>query len=84
MTGGSDARRVAANSTADEFLGMISIVTEGTFEPGKVPPPAFALPRPIPMVAGNPCKLEEIATARARNASSGIFKTATVGISPIF
>ena len=60
-------------------LGMISIVTEGMFEPGKVPPPAFALPRPIPMVAGNPCKLEEIATARARNASSEIFKAAIVG-----
>jgi hypothetical protein len=65
-------------------LGRKSIVTDGTFDFGNVPPPVFALPPQIAIFIGKSAKLEAIVAARARNASSEVCRSASAGISSIF
>ena len=84
MTGGFDARRLAANSASDEFSGSKSSVTDGTFDFGKVPPPLFALPWPIVTFIGKFDKCDAIVAARARNVSSEVCRSVNAGISPVF
>ena len=60
------------------------MVTDGTFDFGNVPPPVFALPRPIVIFNGKSAYCEAIAAARARNASSEVCRSVSAGMSPIF
>src|SRR5438876_10540610 len=80
ISGGFDARRLAAKSASDAFSGTMSIVTDGMLNFGKVPPPALALPRPIAIVSGKPCNRAQIAAPRTRNSSSEIRRSARAGI----
>jgi len=55
MTGGFHARSVEAKSASNEFFVTMSIVTDGRFDFGKVPPPVLAVPRPLAI-----CSLEHL------------------------